>query len=151
MVFIRKATLKDLDTLVQFRLNAVCETSGLEPASVEDERPVIRNYIEQALRNGSCAIWVAEVQGCVVGESTLLACMPAHTGSRKAWDGMPSYLFNCYLLPAFRDAGTERALHELSKQFANGHREASAIPQGGGALTPVDRVGISGLFADSVI
>jgi ribosomal protein S18 acetylase RimI-like enzyme len=120
---IRRATLQDLEALVELRLALHREVSTnhgnpLEESLVPSLVSANRAYLQERLPRDELLSWVAEVDGKLVACSGLIIYhrLPAmHTGSTRE-----AYIVNMYTRPEYRRLGIASALLREILQFASG-------------------------------
>ena len=105
----RRASLDDVDTLVQLRLDLMREIGNLKS---EARAPVlaeaIQRYLTSKMPNDEFIAWVAEVNGQIVGTSGLVFFeRPPLDGHLS---GVDAYVMNMYTLPHWRGRGIATAL-----------------------------------------
>ena len=105
---IRRATVDDLETLVRLRL--MLEYEG-HPADEQPPVEVVRalhGYLAEALPSEQMLIWVAEVDGKIVGTSVLIFFQKPPTEHNLS--GREAYILNMYTLPEWRGQRIATAL-----------------------------------------
>jgi pyroglutamyl-peptidase len=116
-VVIRRATVEDIDVLVEMRLALQREIGALyADAPAEGAAQANRQYLQWAMPAGEFLAWVAEANGHLVACSGLVfySRMPGMHGlaSREA------YVMNMYTHPAYRRLGIASELLNRMIQFA---------------------------------
>ena len=107
----RRATIDDLDVLVEFRLKFLAEHS--RSGRVADEglmADYLKDYFREAMPQGAFISWLAERDGEVVGTSAMVIWrMPPNNSVRT---GRQGYILNMYTVPEARRQGICSALLE---------------------------------------
>jgi len=116
-VVIRRATVEDIEVLVEMRLALQREIGALfADAPAEGAAEANRQYLQWALPAGEFLAWVAEADGRLVACSGLVfySRMPGMHGlaSREA------YVMNMYTYPTYRRLGIASELLKRMIQFA---------------------------------
>lgn len=108
---IRRATVDDIDALVQFRV-AMQREVGKTPLSnpMAEFTRATREYIITALPAGTFIAWVAEADGAVIGTSGLIFFQRPPTARDSA--SSDAYIINMYTVPEWRKRGIAGALVE---------------------------------------
>ena len=104
---IRRATLEDIEALIQLRLQLFRETGDLrEEHSEQETADVARTYFQHALPTEQFLAWVAEIDGRIIGTSGLIFFEkpPIITRHREA------YIMNMYTVPEWQRRGVASAL-----------------------------------------
>lgn len=108
MYTIRRATLDDLEIILDLRMAFLREShpeaAGAEPVT----REANRRYIGEKLPAGELLIWLAEEDGQVIGTSGLVFFHRPPTLRNQST--MQAYLMNMYTLPDCRGRGVATAL-----------------------------------------
>jgi L-amino acid N-acyltransferase YncA len=73
-VTVRRATIKDLDTIVKIWIDGVQIAQGLTPPNHDEISKLFKTRIES--QSGGFGVWVAEVDGAVAGWQSLQPCRP---------------------------------------------------------------------------
>jgi len=113
----RRATLRDVPTLVDYRVQFLNELHG---HAENDETKVVRDslqgYFTKAIPSGDFVAWVAELDGKIVATSGMVVWQkPAIYGGVES--GRLGYLLNFYTIPEARRKGiATRLLKELIKE-----------------------------------
>jgi len=103
----RRATLEDIEALVQLRLQLFWETGEVrEPASLPEVVEMTRSYLQEHLPTEQFLVWVAESEGQIIGTSGLLFFEKPPTIRRQR----EAYIMNMYTLPAWQRRGVASAL-----------------------------------------
>ena len=112
IVSIRRATLDDVETLVDLRLALVRESGHLmHDAMLSDMQRAIRQYFLEALPTESILVWVAEAQGTIVATSGLIFFQKPP--SDRNLTGLEAYILNMYTVPAWRGQGIATRLLQI--------------------------------------
>ena len=116
---IRRATVDDLEALVQLRLALCRELEGIDegPAlrALED---ATRCYLEAKLASGEFIAWLAVTDGAIVSMSGLLFFQRPPTAGNLA--GIDAYIMNMYTVPEWRRKGLATALLREIIAFVRG-------------------------------
>jgi GNAT superfamily N-acetyltransferase len=107
----RRATLADVDVLVDFRLKFLADRAGTERAPAEERvAGNLRDYFAEAMPRGDLVAWLAEREGEVVATSALVVWrMPPNN---SVVTGRQGYVLNMYTMPELRRQGICTALLE---------------------------------------
>ena len=107
MAVIRRATVEDIEALVNLRLRFLREvnTSGREPEDLEE---ATRAYLKRAIPAEAFIAWVAEQDGEIVATSGL--CFYEIVPNWSNPGGRVGYILNMYTAPAHRGLGLAPAL-----------------------------------------
>ena len=109
MLDIRRATMDDLDALVQLRLDLLREVGNLTgDAHTAELAEATRTYLAAKLPTGEFAAWVAEVDGLLVATSGLMLYERPPTAGNPS--GIEAYVMNMYTVPEWRGKGVAPAL-----------------------------------------
>ena len=113
---VRRATLEDIDTLVDLRTAFVSEFS-------EDEthREELVGYLRRALESESFLAWLVVDDGHVVATSGMVV-YERMMRSRGAGVGHEGYILNVYTYPEFRRRGYGRLAMEALMECASERR-----------------------------
>ena len=104
VVSIRRASLEDVETLVDLRLALERESGHLtQEAMVADVRRATRQYFLEALPTEAILVWVAEADGTIVATSGLIFFQKPP--SEHNLTGLEASLLNMYTVPAWRRQG----------------------------------------------
>lgn len=131
----RRATLADVDVLVDFRLRFLADRAGTERAP--DEELIagnLREYFADAMPRGAFVAWLAERDGAVVATSGLVVWRIPPNNSVAT--GRQAYVLNMYTVPEARRRGICTALLEKMIEEARAlglsrvHLHASTIGEG---------------------
>jgi len=106
---IRRATVDDIDALVQFRV-AMQREVGKTPLSdpMAEFTRATREYLLAALPEGTFIAWVADAGGAIVGTSGLIFFKRPPTARDAA--SSDAYIINMYTVPEWRKRGIAGAL-----------------------------------------
>lgn len=107
----RRATLDDVDVLVDFRLRFLADRAGSDRAP--DEELVAKNlreYFAEAMPRGAFLAWLAERDGAVVATSGMVIWQIPPNNSVPT--GRQAYVLNMYTVPEARRRGICTALLE---------------------------------------
>jgi ribosomal protein S18 acetylase RimI-like enzyme len=116
MFTIRRATLEDMETLIQLRI-ALLQASGNIQNEAEKETVAQANraYFVRTLPTGGFLAWVAEVDSQIVGCGGLIFLERPPMNGNLA--GQEAYILNIYTLPAWRAQGVATALFQTILAF----------------------------------
>ena len=104
LVSMRRASLEDVETLVDLRLALECESGHpTQETMVADVRRATRQYFLEALPAATFLVWVAEAQGTIVATSGLIFFQKPP--SERNLTGLEAYILNMYTVPAWRGKG----------------------------------------------
>ena len=110
MVTYRKATLDDIDALVQLRHDFV---SGFGPLS-DESRAALANYrdfLQEVMQDGSFVQWLAELDGEIVATGSMNFYRLPPTARRP--NGREGYIGNMFTYPAHRRQGLAKRILQL--------------------------------------
>ena len=113
---IRKATVGDLDRLVELR----CEFLTSVGREVDETlRRKLETYLARAIPAGECAFWVAE---SAADEIVSTGAMSIY--ERMAWSGVTreGYVLSMYTVPGWRNRGIGAAIVADMQRFARDER-----------------------------
>jgi GNAT superfamily N-acetyltransferase len=116
-VVYRRATLRDVPTLVDYRVQFLNELYGhVENDETKVVRESLQRYFTKAIPSGDFVAWVAEHDGKIVATSGMVVWQkPAIYGGVES--GRLGYLLNFYTIPEARRKGiATRLLNELIKE-----------------------------------
>lgn len=104
VVSIRRASLEDVETLVDLRLALERESGHLtQDTMVADVQQATRQYFLEALPAEAVLVWVAEAQGTIVATAGLIFFQKPP--SERNLTGLEAYILNMYTVPAWRGQG----------------------------------------------
>jgi GNAT superfamily N-acetyltransferase len=108
MISIRKATLSDAPSIIDFQLKMARETEGIELSS-----EIVIPGVNAVFQNQSYGqYYVAEAGGKVVA-SLLITCEWSDWRNRNVW-----WFQSVYVVPEFRRQGIFRRMYDYIKQLA---------------------------------
>ena len=106
-----RATLEDVDTLVEYRLQFLRERSGVSRNASNDAlRKELREYFLKAMAQGTFVAWLAKHEGKVIATSGMVIWKIPPNNSIK--NGRLGYILNMYTTPEFRRQGIGTVLLE---------------------------------------
>jgi GNAT superfamily N-acetyltransferase len=103
---IRQATIDDLESLVDLRLEFLREVNATN--SDPSFRDNLYGYFSRTLPAGEFLAWLAEADGAIIGTSGLVFF--ERPPSFNNFTGQSAYIMNMYTLPAWRGRGVATAL-----------------------------------------
>ncbi len=107
----RRATIEDMDVLVDFRLRFLADRAGSEKAPGEDSlTKYLRDYFREAMPRRTFIAWLAEQEGKVVATSGMVIWQIPPNNS--VMNGRLGYILNMYTIPEARKRGICTALLE---------------------------------------
>ena len=113
----RRATVKDIQTLIDYRVRFLNELYG-HPENGETAilRKSMRQYFSEAIPSGSFIAWLAEYECKTVGTGGMVVWqMPGRYGGLET--GRLGYILNMYTVPEARRSGIcTRLLKELIEE-----------------------------------
>ncbi len=125
VVSIRRASLEDVETLVDLRLALERESGHLtQEAMLADVRRATRQYFLEALPAEAILVWVAEADGTIVASSGLIFFQKPP--SERNLTGLEAYLLNMYTVPVWRCQGIASKLLQTLIAYAK-QRQAHRI------------------------
>ncbi len=105
----RRATLEDLEELLQLRLKLFYETGDVRNDELSsDLLERNRSYVSTNLPTNHFISWIAEAEGRMIGISGLVFFEKPPTRANSS--GMEAYVMNMYTLPEWRGTGVATAL-----------------------------------------
>ncbi len=109
MLNLRQANLKDLEALVQLRLDLLHEVGNIKnETDTTALAEATRNYLAQKMPSSEFLAWVAEVNSQIVSTTGLVFFQrPPYNGNLS---GLEAYVMNIYTIPAWRGQGIATAL-----------------------------------------
>jgi GNAT superfamily N-acetyltransferase len=112
-ISIRRASLADVEALVQLRLALQLESGHLtQDTMVTALTQATHQYLMEALPKETFIAWVAEAEGKIVASSGLIFFQKPP--SENNLSGLEAYIMNMYTLPPWRGQGIATGLlHEL--------------------------------------
>lgn len=99
----RKATIADIDCLVDLRMDFLAEANGGRSNSEAALRSEIRAYLNRHMPNGSFAAWVCVDDRAIVGTSGISFYELPATYNNPS--GKVGYIMNMYTKPVLRRRG----------------------------------------------
>lgn len=143
----RRATLDDVDVLVDFRLRFLAGRARAERAPDEERiAENLREYFREAMPRGAFIAWFAEREGAVVATSGMVVWRIPPNNSVPT--GSQAYVLNMYTIPEARRRGICAALLEkmveearalgLSRVHLHASREGESIYRRRGFVEPSD-------------
>jgi GNAT superfamily N-acetyltransferase len=107
----RRATVEDIDVLVDYRLHFLAEHFGSSDAGdVDSLKKELRNYFLEEMPKGSFIAWLAVIDDKAVATSGMVIWRIPPNNSVK--NGKQGYILNMYTLPEARGRGVCTALIE---------------------------------------
>jgi GNAT superfamily N-acetyltransferase len=101
---LRKASLSDIDLLIDHRIIFLTESYGQQNETVTGHlRKTLRDYLQKSFANGSFISWIAEYNGKPVGFSGLV--IREQPGNFDIPNGRTGYILNMFTLKEFRENG----------------------------------------------
>jgi GNAT superfamily N-acetyltransferase len=123
---IRRASLDDLEPLVELRLALLQEVGNLrESSDIAILSEATRNYLIQKLPTGKFIAWVAEAESRLVASSGVV--MFERPPVKGNFSGLEAFVMNIYTLPAWRRQGIATRLLQETVQFVFGKTEVKRI------------------------
>jgi len=102
MIEIVKATLKDIDELVNLRIKFMCEVN--DTAAYNTNLPKsLKGYFEEHIVNDSFVSWLAKDEEKIVAMSGI--CFYSLPPTLKNLSGKTAYIMNMYTLTEYRKLG----------------------------------------------
>jgi len=121
----RRATLDDVEKLVQLRLMLFRETKDFEGEAPPELIEITRRYLREKIPTSQFVSWIAEVDGHMVGISGLVFFeKPPNEANRS---GLEAYIMNMYTLPQWRGRGIASVLLQNLIQFVKTTTDARRI------------------------
>lgn len=105
---IRQATMDDLESLVNLRVEFLAEVNEVTTQSLSNLRTNLHDYFARTLPSGEFLAWLAEADGIIVGTSGLVFFQ--RPPSCNNITGQSAYIMNMYTLPSWRGRGVATAL-----------------------------------------
>jgi GNAT superfamily N-acetyltransferase len=112
----RKATVSDIPTMVDYRIDFMEEFLGKQPEEkVMELKTYLRNYFKEAIVSGAYVCYLALDEGYVAGMGGIV--FREQPGSFKNPSGRVGYLMNMYTVPSYRKKGIcSRILEQLIEE-----------------------------------
>jgi GNAT superfamily N-acetyltransferase len=110
----RRATIRDVDTLVDYRIRFLNALFGhRDDSETEILRKSLEQYFSKAIASGNLVAWLAEYDGKALGTACMVVWeMPGRYGGLES--GRLGYILNMYTVPEARRMGIcTRLLEEL--------------------------------------
>jgi len=110
-ITIRKATIKDIETLTDYRIIFLKETYGT-PSNIKESnlRISLSEYFARSLEDNSFISWIAEYDEKPVGFSGLV--IREQPGNFEVPNGRTGYILNMFTLKEFRKKGICNSLFQ---------------------------------------
>ena len=103
----RRATIDDIDALIQLRLQLFRATGDMqEDAPLSEVMALARTYFQEKLPTGQFLAWVAEAEGRIIGTSGLIFFEKPPTVKRH----QEAYIMNMFTVPEWQRKGVASAL-----------------------------------------
>jgi GNAT superfamily N-acetyltransferase len=110
-VTIRKASVNDVETLIEYRILFLKETYGAPPPEKESYlRKTLMEYFTRSFKNYSFISWIAEYENKPVGFSGLV--IRDQPGNFEVPNGKTGYILNMFTLKDFRKNGICKLLFQ---------------------------------------
>ena len=133
VVSIRRASLEDVETLVDLRIALERESGHLtQDTMLADVRRATRQCFLEALPAEAVLVWVAEAQGTMVATSGLIFFQKPP--SERNLMGLEAYILNMYTVPVWRGQGIATRLLQIliaSAKQRQAHRIWMYVTQDG--------------------
>lgn len=99
-----KATLNDVDILVEYRIQFAIELAGVQPKKkIEELKYQMKNYFSKSIEKNECISIIAKCANTVAGIGSVhFRDMP---GNLKNPSGKWGYIMNMYTVPEYRGQG----------------------------------------------
>jgi GNAT superfamily N-acetyltransferase len=118
-ISIRKATVRDIETLINYRIIFLAETYGDPPVELDGLlRLTLRKYFERTLKDGTYIAWIAEYEDNPVGFSGMV--IREQPGNFDVPNGRTGYILNIFTPKEFRKKGIASLL--MQKLIDEGKR-----------------------------
>jgi len=100
----RKATVNDIETLIEYRLIFLKETYGIPPPEKEVcLKKSLMNYFTRSMKNNSFISWIAEYDNKSIGFSGMV--IREQPGNFEIPNGRTGYILNMFTVKDFRKNG----------------------------------------------
>jgi ribosomal protein S18 acetylase RimI-like enzyme len=115
-ISLRKATEKDIDTLIEYRLIFLKEVNGDPSDELETHlKNNLRNYFIRSLKTEEYISWFAEIENKPVGFSGMV--IREQPGNFDLPNGKSGYILNIFTLKEYRNNGIASLLmHKLIEE-----------------------------------
>lgn len=112
-ICIRRATIKDLKTLIKYRIALFKEMGHIDDVSTEKFFiETLERYFTEALPKNEFLSWVVEIDGKIIASSGLVILKKPPTPRNPS--GKEAYIMNMYTSPDWRKRGiATRLLEEI--------------------------------------
>jgi predicted acetyltransferase len=103
-ILFRKATIKDIDTLIDYRILFLNETYGNQTSEIISRlRETLRPYFIKSLQNNSFVSWIAEYEKMPIGFGGMV--IREQPGNFYIPNGRTGYILNMFTVKDFRKNG----------------------------------------------
>ena len=100
----RKATVNDIETLIEYRLIFLKETYGIPPPEKEVcLKKSLMDYFTRSMKNNSFISWIAEYDNKSIGFSGMV--IREQPGNFEIPNGRTGYILNMFTVKDFRKNG----------------------------------------------
>jgi hypothetical protein len=108
---IRRASLADIGTIIDYRIIFLSETyGGPSPEKESRLRKSLQDYLERSFENNSFISWIAEFENKPVGFSGMV--IREQPGNFEIPEGRTGYILNMFTLKDFRNNGICKMLFQ---------------------------------------
>jgi len=109
LITYRKADIKDIETLIDLRIDFMKEVMGIKDDQKDVElRKLLFEYFSDLIPKDEFVAWLAISEDKVIATSGL--SFYKRPPSYKNFEGKVAYIMNMYTLPAYRGKGVAKAL-----------------------------------------
>jgi ribosomal protein S18 acetylase RimI-like enzyme len=116
-ISLRRATERDLDTLIEYRIMFLKDSYGDPSPEVESRLKIsLKKYFSAALKEGLYISWIAEYKDKPIGFSGMV--FREQPGNFDIPNGKTGYILNIFTLPEYRKNGIASML--MSKLIEEG-------------------------------
>ncbi len=145
----RKATVNDIETLIEYRLIFLKETYGTPPPEKEVcLKKSLMDYFTRSMKNNSFISWIAEYDNKSIGFSGMV--IREQPGNFEIPNGRTGYILNMFTVKDFRKNGIGSMLFQkliaeaknknLDKVELHATRDGEPIYRKSGFKEPHDKV-----------
>lgn len=110
-LYFRKAEIKDIETLINYRIQFITEWQGNPTAEIEKTlRTTLNQYFTKALANDTFVAWIAEFENKAIGFSGMV--IREQPGTFDMPYGKTGYILNMFTVKDFRGNGIGSVLFD---------------------------------------
>lgn len=148
-ITIKKATISDIETIIEYRIIFLQEAQGIPSKELEIIlRKSLRQYFSKSIENDSFISWIAEYENKSIGFSGMV--IREQPGNFEITNGKTGYVLNMFTLKEFRNNGIGSILFQklideakqrnLDRIELHATQDGEPIYRGFGFTEPHDKV-----------